>query len=262
MSSITGKVAVVTGGGRGIGRAIAHELAKLGTKVAVLARSSNEINTVAVELRELGAEALAISLDVTDLDAINKTVATITDKLGTIEILVNNAGVVKPIGEYTKVDVKAWKFPIEVNLFGTHYLTHAVLPTMLENGYGRIVNISSSAGRRTGAPWLGAYSVSKAAIDMYTRNLAQEIDGSGVTINAVDPGPVDTEMVKDIRSKGEDGGVVAQRLDQMTEQGKLIPPQTTGELTAGLILSNKQGEIVPVMNEEKTLRAYLEAAQG
>lgn len=158
MNEFQGKVALVTGGGRGIGRAIALALAQAGCDVAVLARTHGEIEQVAAEIQATGQRSFAISSDLSDGKAITHTFTAITKELGPIAILINNAGVVEPLGSIQTVDPDAWAQAIDINLIGAFRWMRACLPMMLERGWGRIINISTGAATETGMENSSAYS--------------------------------------------------------------------------------------------------------
>lgn len=190
--SLTGRVALVTGAGRGIGRATALALARAGADVAVLARSEAPIAAVASELRALGVRALAVPCDVTKADLVAGSVERVKRELGRVDILVNNAGVAKS-APFLRTDDALWDETMGVNLTAPFRFARAVLGGMLERGWGRIVNVASIAGK-VGAAYIAAYTASKHGLVGLTRALAVEVAAKGVTVNAVCPGYVDTDM--------------------------------------------------------------------
>ena len=191
-------MAIITGGGRGIGKAAAEQLARRGAAVVVTARSQEQIEQAASGLRSHGSQAMAIATDVSDLEQVTALVDVTLQTFGRIDIVVNNAAVLGPVQEVAKTDPKEWAYNIQVNVLGPFYLTHAVLPHMIEQNYGRVVNVSSGAAVN---PIVGAsaYSSSKAALDMFVRATAQELLNSNVSITSFHPGMVDTEMQVDLR---------------------------------------------------------------
>lgn len=191
---LSSDVALVTGGGRGIGRAIAVTLAAEGARVAVVARTKDDVEAVAEEIEEAGGQALAIAADVTNPDAVEGVAATVNKRLGGITVLVNNAGIhrSKRFLDYTLRD---WRAMLEVNVLGTVIVTRAVLPSMVEAQYGRIVNMASTAGKY-GSLFQSPYNTSKHAVIGLTRCLALETARQGVRVNAVCPGFVDTELIE------------------------------------------------------------------
>lgn len=199
MESLNGRTALITGGGRGIGAAIARTLAQHGAKVALAARSTAEIEAVA---RELGPDrAAAIACDVADWRAVESMVAQGEKRLGPIDILINNAGVIDPIGALADSDPAAWARNIEINLTGAYHVIRAVLPGMLARRRGTIVNVSSGAAHRPLEGW-SAYCSAKAGLKMLTDALTLETKGSGLRVFGLSPGTIDTQMQVKIRASG------------------------------------------------------------
>ena len=226
--SPTGRGAVVTGGGRGIGATVARALADRGARVVVAARSSGEIEAVATALRSGGVEAWAIRADVTDPDSIAALFEEAADRLGAIDILVNNAGIATA-SPLVRLPLVEWNRLLAVNATAPFLCTQAVLPGMIERGWGRIVNMASVAGLR-GARYIAGYSASKHAVIGLTRSVAAEVARAGVTVNAVCPGYVDTPMTDaSIANIVEKTGKTEQEaLDAIlstTPQRRLITPE-------------------------------------
>lgn len=190
--SIAKRGALVTGGGRGIGAAVARTLAGHGARVVVAARGTDEIEAVAAELRAAGTDAWAVRCDVADAAAVSALCAEAADRLGAVDILVNNAGVASS-APITKLSLDEWTRLWTINATGAFLAMQGVLPGMIERGWGRIVNVASVAGLR-GARYIGGYAASKHALLGLTRSAAAEVAASGVTVNAVCPGYVDTPM--------------------------------------------------------------------
>src|SRR3989442_2568093 len=173
------RVALITGGGRGIGRAIALAFAREGLAVAVAARTRRQVEGTADDARDLGATALAVALDVTEPAAVGTAVPAVARALGPVDVLVNNAGIAES-APFAKTDLDHWERHLRVNVTGPYLLTREVLPGMLERGWGRVVNIASLAGL-AGAPYVSAYTASKHALVGLTRALAAEVAGPGGT---------------------------------------------------------------------------------
>jgi 3-oxoacyl-[acyl-carrier protein] reductase len=188
---LSGRGALVTGAGSGIGRASALRLAADGATVGCLDRNADGARAIAAEIEAAGGRALALVADVTDPIAVGEAARGLSE-LGPVGILVNNAGVPGG-GRFVDVSFEAWRRVLDVHVDGAYHVTRAVLPGMLEAGWGRIVNIASEA------VWLGntsvQYATAKAALVGFTRALARQVAGSGVLVNAVAPGPVETPML-------------------------------------------------------------------
>lgn len=192
LPSPVGRVALVTGAGRGIGKEIALALGRAGIDVAVTARSTGEIGAVAAEIQALGRRAVAVPCDVTDSEQVTGMVAAVRERLGPVTILVNNAGQGRSQKFVDHPDM-LWHQMIAVNLHSVYYVSKAVVPMMLESGWGRIINIGSIASK-AGARYLAAYTAAKHGVLGLTRALAAEFVKNNITVNAVCPGYLDTPM--------------------------------------------------------------------
>jgi len=221
---LTGRVALVTGAARGIGRAIALRLAAAGATVAVTdahparfegeryyrlrRRFSGEDEAVSTSeaIRQAGGSASEHTLDVTDPDAVRATADAVAAELGPVDILVNNAGIVNNIATIAEMDPAAWDHEIRVNLTGAFHCARTLAPRMAERGWGRIVNIASVAARQPGLGQPG-YAASKAGLIAFTQALAQEFGPNGVTANAILPGLIGTPLVRSMPAQLRDGFV-------------------------------------------------------
>ncbi|MDL4839748.1 3-ketoacyl-ACP reductase [Aquibacillus rhizosphaerae] len=190
--SINGKTALVTGAGKGIGKATAIALAKEGVHVGLLARTEQDLKIVASEIKELGVNVAYASVDVSSIEQVEKAVSTITSELGTIDILINNAGTAK-FGGFLDLTPDEWKKIIDVNLMGVYYVTRSVLPQLIEKNGGDIINISSTAGQK-GAPVTSAYSASKFGLLGLTESLAMEVRKHNIRVTGLTPSTVATEL--------------------------------------------------------------------
>lgn len=230
--SLAGHVAIVTGGGRGIGRSIAHELAAGGAAVAVTARSEDQLQETLRTVEAAGRRALALTADVTDVRAVARMVETVERDLGPVDLLVNNAGIGGPIGPLWEVDPDEWWRTIEVHLRGTLLCTRAVLPSMLRRRRGRVINLSGG-GAGGPYPYLSAYGCAKAAVVRFTDTLAAETRASNVPVFAVRPGWVRTAMSEEVLNTEAGQRWVPQARAQF-EHGRDFPPEATARLVAFL----------------------------
>ncbi len=195
MESIEGRVALVTGGGRGIGRAIALTLARAGAHVAVAARTVQEIEAVAAEVAGLGRRTMFLPLDVSDREQLARVPEQVASALGAIEILVNNAGI-HASGPVVRLDDATWDAVLATDLTGPFLLCRACLPAMIEARWGRIINVASIAGK-IGLKYGAAYSAAKHGLIGLTRSLAAEAARYGITANAICPSWTETQMFDD-----------------------------------------------------------------
>lgn len=238
------RVAWVTGGGRGIGRACAIALAGAGCDVAVTARTAEELGAAAEACRQLGARAHPAPCDVTDPARVEAAHRDVAGSLGPVDVLVNAAGIARS-APFLKTSADLMEMHWRLNVLGTFHCVQMVLPGMVERRWGRIVNVASIAGK-VGAPYIAAYAASKHAVLGLTRSLAAEFAARGITVNAVCPGYVDTKMTHDNLD------VIAQatklsrdealaRLRAASPQNRLIAPEEVASVVAHLALPESQG---------------------
>jgi NAD(P)-dependent dehydrogenase (short-subunit alcohol dehydrogenase family) len=185
--NLAGRVAIVTGGGRGIGRLVAEALAGAGAAVAVTARSEDQLAETVASITSKGGTAIALPGDVSDADSVTDAVHQVERRLGPVDLLINNAGISGPVGPVWEVDAGEWWKTFGVNLQGVFLFAHAVLPGMVARRAGRIINVSSNAGAFRW-PLASAYAVSKAAVIKFTENVARETKNYGVKVFAIHPG--------------------------------------------------------------------------
>ena len=237
------KLAFITGGGRGIGRAIALAFAREGASVAVAARSIGQVEAVAKEVTDLGGKGLALECDVQNTGWVNDAFEKFRAHFGRgPDIVVNNAGIAES-QLFVKSDEPMWERHLNTNLGGTFRCTHAALPEMIERGWGRIINIASIAGK-TGAPYVSAYAASKHGVLGLTRSVALEVAAQGITVNAICPGYVDTEMtsrgIENIVAKtGKSAEDALEALKRMSPQNRMVTSEEVAALA--LLLASEDG---------------------
>lgn len=227
MTDLKGRSALVTGGGRGAGAAIARSLAQAGAAVLVAGRSRAHLDAVAGEIAAAGGRASAAVVDVTDETSVEALAAAATEALGRVDILINNAGVslASAVHKTTTAD---WDRLFAVNVRGTFLCTRTWLPGMVERGWGRIVNVASTAALR-GERYIAAYASTKHAVLGLTRAVAAEVAAEGVTVNAVCPGYLDTDMTRAavariVEKTGRSEAEALQAIVAMNPQRRLIAP--------------------------------------
>ncbi len=237
MGSLDGMTALVTGGGRGIGRAVALAFSREGARVGVAARTPGEIEAVAAEC---GGDSMAIPLDVTDEGACELAVQTMRDRLGRLDVLVNNAGIASS-HKFTDLDTATWRRILAVDLDGPFYLTRAAVPLMLEQGEGAVISIASVAAK-VGMPYVAAYTAAKHGLLGLMRSLAADYARRGITFNCVCPGYVDTPMTQATVAKimsrtGRSQEEAVKPL--LTPQGRLVTSEEVAQVC--LLLASRMG---------------------
>lgn len=229
--TLEGQVAIVTGGGRGIGRAIASEQARAGARVAIVGRS-DAITEAAEEIAAAGGTAHAYPADIVDLDAVTGVVAAVERDLGPVTLLTNNAASFAAIGPIWEVDPEAWWRDVETNVRGTFHFCRAVLPGMLARGAGRIIAMT---GGGTGSPFPhgSGYGTSKAGVLRFTESVSGTLAGTGVRIFAMDPGLVRTAMTA-FQLSDPAGQRYLADLPSLFERGIDVPPALAGRLSVAI----------------------------
>ena len=246
MQKLANRIALITGGGRGIGRAVAFAFAREGAQIAVVARTSAEVASVAEEISsEFGVRTMHATCDVADRESVALTFSDVEEQLGSVDILVNNAGVAES-APLVKTSDELWQRHLAINLTGTFYFTRDALPAMVERGWGRIINVASIAGK-TGAPYIAAYSASKHGVLGLTRSCALEVATKGVTVNAICPGYVDTRMtehaLENIEARtGKTAAEALEILERMNPQNRLVTPEEVAAVA--LLLASEEGRSI------------------
>lgn len=245
---LTGSTCVVTGGGRGIGRATAEVLAAHGASLALCARSMAELQDVAAALERAGAEVFIQALDVTDFAAVQDFAQAVQHRFGRVDVLINNAGVYGPVGLITEVDMAAWAQAVAIDLLGVAHGIRAFAPGMRDAGGGRIINLAGGGIGGPGTPGrVSAYTASKAAVVSLTETLAKELAPYSITVNALAPGAISTRLIESVLDAGPDvageslyQGTVRQRdggdsIERVGEAMLALASGQTGTLTGKLI---------------------------
>jgi len=247
MGQLHDRVALITGAGRGIGRAIALAYAQEGASLALAARTRRELEQTAQEAQVLGATTGIVPVDISDPAQVEDLVRQTVERFGTIDILVNNAGMTGPVSPLQETDVAAWIRTIQVNLIGTYLCCRAVLPVMQQQNRGKIINLSG-AGATSAWRNLSAYGASKVAVVRLTETLGLELEGSNIQVNALGPGSIHTQMWEDLRDKAQAAGdaplyALGQRvtsgggasLERATALAVFLASEASGALSGRLI---------------------------
>ena len=252
MTRLEGRSALVTGGGRGIGAAAAAALARAGASVAVVARNEAQVVEVAARLRQEGRQAFAFRCDVTSARDVRDVAMAAREAMGRVDILVNSAGTASS-NPLHRVTLQEWNHVMAVNVTGTFLFTKALLPDMVERGWGRVVNVASMSGLK-GGRYMSAYAASKHAVVGFTRAVAADVSGTGVTVNALCPGYVNTPLTQEavariVERTGRSYKGAMRSLLQQGGQYRLIPPTEVADAIVHLCRQDAadiNGEAIPM----------------
>lgn len=235
------RVAIITGGGRGIGEAIALAFAREGASLVLAARTLGELQQVAAKAREFGGDVRIVAADVSDRGDVSRVAQTALEACGQVDVLVNAAGIYGPIGPLWDVDADEWMRAMHVNLGGAFYCCLAVLPHMIERRRGKIINFSGG-GATSPLPRFSAYGVSKTAVVRFTETLAEEVREFNIQVNAVAPGAVDTKLQDQVFAAGERAGELLARILKLRETGEGgVPRELPAELVTFLASDDSCG---------------------
>ncbi len=232
-------IVLVTGAGRGIGRAISLECAREGAVVILVARTESELNETLGMVQQRSQRSFYSVIDITEEHGVGLLVDDVVSRFGRIDALVNNAGVQPPIGPFFENSLRDWWRAVEVNLLGTTTMIKSVLPNMMARGRGKIVNLSGG-GATSPRENFSAYGVSKTAIVRLTETLARELRAFNIQVNAVAPGAINTQMLKEVLEAGASAGKEHQEASERERSGG-DDPQVSAELVAYLISGESDG---------------------
>lgn len=230
---LTDVATIVTGGGRGIGKALAERFATEGARVIITARSQDELEETARDIQEQGGTARPMPADVTNWEEVRRVARRAEEEFGPVNVLINNAGSLSAVGPTWEVDHRGWLRDITVNLYGTMLCCRVLMPGMIERGAGYVLNMVG--GGTTGPHLYGSgYGCSKAGLMAFTETLAREAEGTGVKVFAMDPGLVRTDMTEAL-VEGEAGRKWRPGIGEMFQKGRDNPPELVAELAVKLV---------------------------
>jgi len=248
MGKLDRKVALITGGGVGIGKGIALEFAKEGANIAIASRNLANLEKTAAEVKALGRYAIAIATDVRVKEQVQKMVKRTVDEFGRIDILVNNSGVLHRFPSLLEVTEESWDTVIDTNLKSVFLCTQAVAPYMIKQKYGKIINLSSVAGRGWNYPGFASYPASKAGVSELTKCYAKELGPYNINVNAMAPGAIVTEIMSRGRTP-EEFAAVQEGFKKVAVLGKVGYPEDVAKLALFLASEDSSfitGQTIPI----------------
>jgi 3-oxoacyl-[acyl-carrier protein] reductase len=240
---LKGKVAIITGAGRGLGRASSLEMAKEGASLVILSRTPSELREAAKTIRTSGADVISVKADVANPGDIEKVVDRTIKHFGKIDILINNAAIIGPVNPFFMIDHKEWDETMDINLRGPYLFARAVIPYMIKQSKGKIIHVTSGLGEIVMPPF-AAYSVAKAGLIHLTKIMAEELECYNIQVNGLDPGVMDTRMQEEIRNLGPEilGEEIYHEFLSLKENGILEPPEKAARL-AVFLASDKSDSV-------------------
>jgi 2-hydroxycyclohexanecarboxyl-CoA dehydrogenase len=247
MRGLSDKLALVTGAGGGIGAAISERLAEEGCHLALFDRDSDTLGAAGERVEALGRRATTHVVDITDYAAVGDAMSALASEHGGVDILVNNAGFDR-FANFLDTTPEQWRSIVDVNLYGTLNMHHAVLPGMRERGWGRVVNIASDAGR-VGSSMEAVYSACKGGVIAFTKSVARELARTGIRLNVVCPGPTDTPLLAQFLDTGEDGAKVLKALERAVPMKRIGRPEDLPGIVAFLASDDAEyitGQVISV----------------
>ncbi|UCF29785.1 MAG: SDR family oxidoreductase [bacterium] len=256
------KVAIITGAGRGLGRASAIALAEEGASTVILSRTPSELADAASAIESKDGKVLMMRADVSDLDDVNEVVDETVSVFGRIDILMNNASILGPTKPVADVADEDWTETMDINVKGPYQFSRAVIPHMSRQGGGKIINVTSGLAEVVMPPF-GAYSISKAALNHMTRIMAEELQSHGISVNGLDPGIMDTDMQRTIRALGPEvlGDALHRQFVSFKEEGHLKSPDEIARL-AVFLASEESDSITGEIGSELDYGGYGYGMEG
>jgi 3-oxoacyl-[acyl-carrier protein] reductase len=238
---LKGQVAIITGASKGIGLAIAHAFAGEGCNLTILSRNLEDVNKAAEELKKYGVQVLPLKCDVSNLNDVGDMVKKTLSRFGRVDILVNNAGIYGPLGPLVSNDVGEWDNTIRINLFGTVFCTKFVLPYMIKEKKGKIINLSGAGTGGPATPTISAYATSKAAVTRFTEVVAEEVKEHNIQVNSIAPGAVNTRLLDQVLAEADkmDKKFIERSIKQKETGG--TPPEKAAQLALFLASEESDG---------------------